>query len=131
MAYVYLNLNPLKRNTGDCVVRALAFATNRSWDDIYWELCEKGFERAEMPSWNSTWWDVLKDLGFTRHIIPDTCPSCYTVDDFCKDHPEGKYVLFIPYSSEQSGHVVAVEKGNVYDTWNSTKEVPLAYWRKE
>lgn len=131
MAYVYFNLNPLAKHTGDCVVRAIAFATKRTWDDVYWELCKKGFKRAEMPSWNSTWWDVLKDLNFRRYVIPDTCPSCYTVEDFCIDHPYGRYVLFIPYSSEQSGHVVAVENGNVYDTWDSTQEVPLVYWEKE
>jgi hypothetical protein len=131
MAYVYFNLNPLAKHTGDCVVRAIAFATKRTWDDVYWELCKKGFKRAEMPSWNSTWWDVLKDLNFRRYVIPDTCPSCYTVEDFCIDHPYGRYVLFIPYSSEQSGHVVAVENGNVYDTWDSTHEVPLVYWEKE
>lgn len=131
MAWKYLNANPLKKRTGDCVVRAIAFATEQPWDRVYWDLCDKGFLRAEMPSWNSTWWDLLKDYGFKRHVIPDTCPSCYTVDDFCRDHPRGKYVLFIPYSSEQSGHVVSVEDGNVFDTWDSSKEVPLVYWKKE
>ena len=131
MAYVYLNLNPLNKHTGDCVVRALSFALNQPWDETYWQLCRKGFMRAEMPSWNSTWWSLLQDKGYRRYVIPDSCPDCYTVDDFCRDHPEGRYVLFIPYSSEQSGHVLAVEKGNVYDTWDSTHEVPLVFWKKE
>lgn len=131
MAYVYLNLNPLEKNTGDCVVRALSFALNQTWDETYWQLCEKGFERAEMPSWNSSWWALLKDKNYKRYVIPDTCPDCYTVEDFCHDHPEGRYVVFIPHSSDQSGHVVAVEDGLVYDTWDSTQEIPLVYWRKE
>jgi len=128
--WVYLNLNPLKKRTGDCVVRACAFATGQSWDETYWELCEKGFDRAEMPAWNASWFAYLKDKGFQRHIIPDTCPECYQVRDFANDHPKGTYVLFIPYSTDGVGHVVVVEDSVVYDTWNSSFEVPLAYWQK-
>lgn len=131
MAWIYFNLNPRKKRTGDCVVRAIAFVTDQSWDDTYWELADKGFDLAEMPSWNATWVALLKDKGFRRRIIPDSCPDCYTVEDFCRDYPHGKYVLFIPYSSEQAGHVVAVENGNVYDTWDSSQEIPLVYWEKE
>lgn len=131
MSWVEYNLNPLNRRTGDCVVRAIAFATGQSWDRTYWDLCDKGFLRAEMPSWNTTWWALLKDMGYKRYIIPDSCPDCYTVEDFCRDHPRGQYILFIPYSSQESGHVVAVADGDVYDSWDSSQEVPLAYWRKE
>lgn len=131
MAYVYYNVNPLEKHTGDCVVRALSFILKQSWDDTYWDLCRKGFERAEMPSWNSSWWSLLRDKGFTRHIIPDTCPDCYTVEDFSKDHPKGRYIVFIPHSQGGSGHVVAVEKGNIYDTWDSSNQIPLVYWEKE
>lgn len=131
MAWVYLNLNPYEKKTGDCVVRALAYATGQTWDRTYWQLAELGYERAEMPSWNATWWEFLKRKGFRRYVIPDTCPDCYTVDDFCKDHPRGIYVLLIPHSSENAGHVVTIENGNAYDTWDSTHETPLVYWRKE
>lgn len=131
MAYVYLNLNPLNKHTGDCVVRAIAFALKQSWDDTYWQLCRKGYERAEMPSWNSAWWSLLKDKNFRRYVIPDSCPDCFTVQDFCEDHPIGRYVLFIPHSSNNAGHVTVVEDARVYDTWDCTKEIPLVYWQKE
>lgn len=131
MAWIYFNLNPEEKRTGDCVVRAIAYATEQTWDQTYWDLAELAFERAEMPSWNSAWWDLLKRKGFKRHVIPDTCPECYTVNDFCDDHPKGKYVLFIPHSSEESGHVVAVDNGNAYDTWNCLGEIPLVYFSKE
>ena len=128
--WVYLNLNPFGKHTGDCVVRACAFALNQSWDETYEELCDMGFDRKEMPSWNSTWWAYLKSKGFTRHIIPDSCPDCYQVKDFAADHLSGTYVLFIPYSSEASGHAVAVQSGNWYDTWQSGFEIPLVYWER-
>lgn len=122
MAYVYLNLNPLEKHTGDCVVRALSFALNQTWDDTYWELCKKGFERAEMPSWNSSWWALLKDKNYRRYIIPDTCPDCYTVEDFCKDHPNGTYVLGTGH------HVVAVIDGDYIDSFDSGSDIPIYYY---
>lgn len=130
MAWVYRNLNPLSKNTGDCVVRAIAYATNQTWDDTFWGIAEEGFLRAEMPSWNANWWSYLEKQGFKRHIIPDTCPDCYTVRDFCRDHPYGTYVLAIPSSSRGVGHVIAVRSGNYMDTWDSGSEIPLVYWEK-
>ena len=129
--WVYLNLNPYGKLTGDCVVRACAFVTNQTWDETYTELCDMGFDRKEMPSWNSTWWAYLKSKGFRRYVIPDRCPDCYQVKDFAADHPTGTFVLFIPYSSESAGHAVAVENGNWYDTWQSGFEIPLVYWERE
>ena len=130
MAWKYLNKNPLGKHTGDCVVRAISTAMNRSWGEVYMDLAELGYERAEMPSWNACWWAYLKWQGFSRHIIPDTCPDCYTVEDFCIEHPNGTYILFIPNSSENAGHVVCTKNGTAFDIWDSTQEIPLAYWEK-
>lgn len=56
---------------------------------------------------------------------PNTCPDCYTVADFCADHPRGVYVLAL------SSHVVCAENGSYFDTWDSGNEIPLFYWAKE
>ena len=49
----------------------------------------------------------------------------YTVEDFCQDNPQGTYILAI------DGHVVCVQDGKFYDSWNSGKEIPIYYWSKE
>ena len=67
----------------------------------------------------------LKKNGFTRHIVPDTCPQCYTVQNFADDHPRGTYILCI------SGHVVALIDGIAFDTWDSSDCVVVYYWQKE
>lgn len=131
MAWVYRNLNPRGKTTGDCVVRAIAYATDQTWDETYWGIVEEGFLRAEMPSWNSNWWAYLEKQGFKRHAIPDTCPMCYTVKNFCNDHKKGKYVLFIPNTEHGIGHAVAVRDGNYHDTWDCGDEVPLVYWERD
>ena len=58
-------------------------------------------------------------------IIPNTCPDCYTIADFCNDHPYGTYIL------ATGTHVVAVIDGDYYDTWDSGNEIPIFYWQKE
>lgn len=125
MNYIFFNPNPSRKTVGDCVIRAISTAMNRSWEEVYLDVMRKGFELHDMPSSNNVWSAYLKSKGFRRYAIPDTCPDCYTVQDFCIDHPYGTFIL------ATGSHVVAVMNGNYYDTWDSGNEVPIFYWRKE
>lgn len=119
------NPNPRSERVGDCTIRAIAKATGQEWDKVYAQLCLQGYIMADMPSANNVWGAYLKKEGYKRYIVPDTCPECYTVEDFCNDFPEGVYILAL------SGHVVCVTDGDYYDTWDSGKEIPMYYWKKE
>ena len=123
MWYSY-NPNPLGINVGDCTVRAICAVTNGTWDDVHKALCDLARDMADMPSADRVWWELLRQLGFTRQIILDTCPDCYTIKDFCKDHPYGKYVLG-PHE-----HAVAVVDGTYFDSWDSGDAVPTYYFAK-
>lgn len=125
MAHVQCNPNPNGILVGDCVIRAIAIATEDSWERVYVELAVKGFDMCDMPSSNSVWGSLLRTKGFNRYVIPNTCPDCYTVKDFCNDHPNGTYIL------GTGTHAVAVWNGDYYDTWDSGNEVPTFYWKKE
>ena len=125
MGFSYFNPNPAGRQVGDCTVRAIAKATGKSWDEIYIGLCLQGLILGDLPSANSVWGAYLRQHGFARNVIPDTCPDCYTVDRFADEHPRGTYILAL------SGHVVCVQDGTIYDSWNSEDEIPLYYWVKE
>ena len=119
------NPNPRSERVGDCTIRAIAKATGQEWDKVYAQLCLQGYIMADMPSANNVWGAYLKKEGYKRYIVPDTCPECYTVEDFCNDFPEGIFILAL------SGHVVCVTDGDYYDTWDSGKEIPMYYWKKE
>ena len=128
--YVYLNMNPSKRHTIDCVIRGVSFVTKQDWEKTFMGISVECMIYHDMPELNYIWASYLKKNGFRRYIIPDTCPTCYTVRDFCKEHPVGTYLLvIINYAS--GGHVVAVEDGDYFDIWDSGNEVPSYYWRKE
>jgi len=115
----YFNPNPLKRSTGDCVIRAVSAVTGKDWDTTYVEMCVKGFDLKEMPSTDNVWRAYLSERGFKRYIIPIVG---YTVKDFCEDNPHGTYLLFV------GEHVVAVMDGDYYDTWDSGDEIPSFFF---
>lgn len=123
--YVYLNLNPGNRIVGDCTIRAIALAMGEDWESIHADLSMVSHYLYDMPSSNAVWNEYLLLNGFTRHVIPNTCPACYTVRQFTRDYPVGTYIL------ATGSHVVTVIDGNYYDTWDSGSEVPIYYWRKE
>lgn len=123
--YKNLNVNPLHRRADDCTVRAIAKCLGETWENIYTDLCLEGLRFYDMPSANHVWGSYLKKNGFKRHIIPDTCPQCYTVAEFAEDHPKGSYILAL------HGHVVCVQDGCYYDTFDSGDGIPIYYWEKE
>lgn len=125
MSFVKYNPNPAQKSVGDCTIRAISKALGQDWGTTYIGLALQGFEMCDMPSANHVWGAYLRKHGFRRHILPDTCPDCYTVEEFAAEHPRGTYILAI------SGHVVCVQDGAWHDTWDSGGEVPLYYWTKE
>lgn len=124
MAYAPYNENPFGRNTVDCTVRAIALFLDSDWDTQYARLSVYGFMKKDMTVANNLWMGYLRSLGYKPHEIPDMCPDCYTVKEFCLDHPTGRYLL------GTEGHVVAVVNGNYYDTWDSGEEIPLFFWER-
>lgn len=128
MSFIPKNLNPQNKRVGDCVIRAVSAVLAQDWDKTFWDICKKGFEMADMPSSDAVWGAYLWDKGYRRETLPNTCPECYTVRDFCRDHPHGRYVLHI--SGGDAGHVVAIIYGDYIDTWDSGDSSPGYYWRR-
>ena len=117
--------NPCGRNVGDCAVRAISKALGMDWETAYAVIVSAGFDMCDMPSSNSVWGAVLRKHGFIRESIPNTCPECYTADDFCRDHPHGIYVLGF------GNHVATAINGDLFDSWNSLSEIPQYYWKEK
>ena len=101
--WFWYNPSPTGRNVGDCAVRAVAKALGTDWETAYAMIAENGFVRSSLPP---------------------TCPDCYTAEDFALDHPSGTYVLGF------GNHVATVRDGRLYDSWDSSHEIPQYYWEK-
>ena len=120
------NPNPASRRVGDCAVRAVAKALNTDWETAFAMIASNAFAMGDMPSSDSVWGAVLRQNGFYRKAIPNTCPNCYTASDFCRDFPKGTFVLAF------GGHVATVVDGDLYDTWDSSNLYPqYFYYRKD
>lgn len=123
--FIYTNPNPYNKFTGDCVIRAIAVITNSTWEKAYTDLCAEGLLQADLPNESSVWGSYLRKLGFKREIISNSCPDCYTIEDFANEFPYGEYVVCT------GTHTVAVIDGLIYDTADSSQDTPIYYYYKE
>lgn len=125
MSWIYYNPNPKGNLVGDCVVRAISLALDQDWNKSYLGISTQGYELKDMPSSNETWAVYLRRNGFKRYIIPNECPDCYTIEEFCRDNPDGVFVV------ATGTHVVTCINGDYYDTWDSGNKIPIYYFKKE
>lgn len=119
------NNNPTGRKTGDCAVRAISVALGISWDDAHYMLSELSRAMGETLAADDVWGAVLRQHGFYRSTIPNSCPDCYTAADFAQDHPHGTFVLGF------GGHCATVIDGVILDAWNSSNEIPVYVWYRK
>lgn len=123
--YKYANPNPVKKVTDDCLVRTLSIIMDIPWEKAYIDLCNRGLMIYDMPNQDATLSLYLREKGYTRHIIPNECSSCYTIADFSKEYNKGEYIVLT------SGHAVPVIDGDYYDAVDSGRDIPMYYWKKE
>lgn len=122
--WIKFNENPAGLIVGDCAVRAISVALSVDWETAYAMLVGFGYNMCDMPSSDAVWGAVLRKHGFIRESLPNTCPECYTAEDFCHDHPEGVFVLGF------GDHTACVIDGYIYDSWDSSRKIPQFVWRR-
>lgn len=119
------NPNPVGRSVGDCAIRAVSAALDVPWEDAFAIVTANAYAMGDMPSSNSVWGATLRQHGFYRKSIPNSCPDCYTFEDFARDNPHGVFVL------GTGTHVATVRDGVLLDAWNSSNEVPQFVWYRK
>lgn len=110
MGFCYYNANPLGRKVNDCTVRAIALATNRTWDEAYDDLSHYAKAQAIMMD------EVEYIDEYLQNNFIKLC-GCkgqvkVTVEQFAKSHPSGTYLITM------NGHITCCIDGCVYDTFN-------------
>ena len=86
--YYQPNDKDLKDNYGDCVVRSLCKALNKSWVEVFNLLVEKARVEQCMPNDKLAYEKVLTDHGFEYHGVSNKKGSKRpTVKSFAKDTP--------------------------------------------
>ena len=123
--FIEYNPNPVGAKTRDCAIRAVARALDISWEDAFALIATNAYKMGNMMDMDYVWGSVLRQHGFIRLAVSNTCPDCYTLQEFAHDHPSGVFVV------GTGGHVATVVDGNIYDAWDSSDEVPIYFWFKE
>lgn len=121
--WINVNPNPHRKQVGDCVIRAICFAYNMGWYEVYDALCRVGRMDCNMPSADAVWGHYLQMLGAIPFMLPKSCPQCTTIREFAKIYSRGIYII------GTGSHAVAVIDGDYYDSWDSGDEVPSFFWR--
>jgi len=122
--WIEYNANPVSNRVEDCAIRAVSVALDIPWDDAFDLIANNAKQMGSVMHSNAVFGSVLRQQGYYRRVIPNTCPDCYTIKDFCIDHPTGRFVV------GTGSHVVAVINGNYVDTWDSGNEIPVYYWEE-
>ena len=118
----YFQPNPENRTVGDCSVRAVAKALGINWDEAFDLIVSEARSLADMPSSDAVWGAVLRRNGYSKAVLSNACPDCFTAQEFLQDHPTGTYVLGF------GGHVATARDGVLYDAWDSSRQIPIYYW---
>jgi hypothetical protein len=96
------------------------------WETAHVLLDYASYMMGDISNSNAVMAAVLRQHGFYREAIPNTCPDCYSVREFVEEHPNGVFVL------GTGTHFVTIKDGEIYDSWNSSDEIPQFYfYRKE
>ena len=128
----FYNINPKNKITNDCVVRAIATATNKTWGEVYNVLCEIGLKYGLMPNDPKCYERYLKELGWVKHNQPRKDDNTkYSGSEFVKTAEYRAIKDTSVIAKIGSHHMTVIVNGMIYDTWNCTYNKVGNYWTKE
>ena len=113
-------------NVGDCVVRAVAIATERDYKEVYNEIAKLiKYTPREGVKKNDTR-KVMEHFGGTWH-------ACMSIGTGCKVHLAADEIpMDTRIVCNLSGHVVAVVNGVINDLYDPSREgtrCVYGYWK--
>lgn len=123
--FTFHNENPKNCvTTGDCVIRAIAFATGKGWDKTFTDLCAIGLKMKRMPNADKVYGEYLKQLGYEKMKQPRKSDNTkYTVKEFAQAASRtGTYVIRV------ANHVTVVKNRKIIDTWDCGDKCVGNYW---
>lgn len=111
--FIEHNENPYGANIDDCVIRAITFALNIDYWDVFDELCN--INDTIYPNLNINSFPVF-DMYLKRHGLEcREFNTKLTVKQFSDGFDEGIVLVLV------NGHMTVVKDGNIYDTWNPSR----------
>lgn len=126
MNYIKYNHNPFNIKTGDCVIRAVGFALNETWQDTYKGMMDVALDMGFAISCKDNYEEYLKRKGIPKQKMPKRANGKrYRLNDFIKElaEPNKTYIIKL-----QGHHLTCVKDLAIYDTWYCGEKCVLNYW---
>lgn len=124
--YYQPNDKDIKDNYGDCVIRALTKVTGLPWMSVFTEMLPFCIQFQALHNNQIVYTEYLKYKGFSYTGISNKKGTRRpTVESFAKEHKTGTYFVTV------ANHVVAIEDGRYFDTWDSGEKSMYGYWTKQ
>ena len=109
--YQFFNLNPYKKKTGDCVIRAVACALEIPWEEasdlLYLTARDMGCEMSCIGCYSK----LFSDLD-----LPEVSVKGMTVEEVSDRYPDDVVLIRI------SGHLTCSRFAHILDIWDCRKE---------
>ena len=123
--YQFFNANPTGKEIGDCSIRAVAVALNKSWLESFDLLATKAREMYYEMSEPEVMAEVLKDNGFEqKKVSVKRGTKRPTLSKLIKEN-HGRIIV-----GQIANHFAATRDGKVRDLWNSSERSLYKYWVK-
>lgn len=135
----YYNANPKNRITDDCVIRAIATAMERPYEEVYRDMFEFSLISGYMVNDTKNIDKYLQGKGWTKHRQPRKSDNTkFTGKEFCKLLNKDIMGIGKKIVAKIGGHhivcikVTEVLKGTfkVHDIWDSTDGCIGNFWSK-
>lgn len=124
--FKFYNANPKNRRAGDCVIRAIATATEQSWEDVMQGLFEIAMKDKRVINEKECYAKYLKQLGWEKQAQPRKSDNTKFIGKEFVTHFKGVAIAHIG-----GHHIVCIKGGKVWDIWDSTEGCIGNYWVKK
>ena len=114
--YKYYNANSKGNFVNDCVVRAIAVAEKKSWDEIYDKLSDIAQDEGILLD------DVEFVEGYLDKRYRRVCNYSKTVGEFIDEYPKGTFLVTM------DGHITVIIDGVLYDTFDCRNRRMFCSW---
>ena len=120
--FVEENLNPKKKKTNDCVIRALAKAENKSWLEVFDTLTDIARKKYSVINDSTVVAEYLKyyEKVNVMHEVNGQIKR-YTVAEVAG--MEGSFIISI------ANHITVVIDKKIYDIWDCRDRSTYKIWK--
>ena len=126
--YEYVNVNPKGKYSGDCVIRAIAYATSQTWEQTIRELTELGIKKGLVCNDPKLYPKYLEQKGFKQMNEPrDNYNKKMSIKEWVNDWQFNSGMIVANVGSH---HVTCIDSGVVKDIWDCSGDLLHKFWVK-